>query len=72
MLCPYCNTEMKPGTIDVYDTLSWSPEGESRKGATKFSIAKNGILLAKFFLLLPAVKEAYYCSNCKKIIMDVE
>jgi len=63
---------MKAGSIDVYDTLSWSPEGESRKGLTKYAIAKNGFLLANYPLLFPASKEAYFCTSCKKIIIDVE
>jgi hypothetical protein len=71
MKCPYCEKEMKLGYIDVYDTLSWSPAGESRRGGTKYAVAKNGIILAKYPLLLPASKEAYYCRACEKIIIDV-
>lgn len=41
MQCPYCNREMKLGTIDVYDTLSWSPEGEARKGPSKYDIMRK-------------------------------
>lgn len=48
MKCPYCSKEMKLGSIDVYDTLSWTPKGESRKGITKYSVAKNGIILSKY------------------------
>lgn len=72
MICPYCNSEMSPGSIDVYDTLSWSPKGESRKGATKMSIAPNGIILSKYYLLCAASKEAYCCKSCKKIIINIE
>lgn len=71
MICPYCNNEMKLGTIDVYDTLSWTPDGESRKGPTKFSIAENGVVISKCSLLFPASKEAFYCPSCKKIIMNL-
>ncbi len=71
MDCPYCNNEMKAGSIDVHDTLSWSPEGESRKGLTKYSIATGGIVLANYPMLFAASKEAYYCQSCKKIIMNV-
>jgi len=70
--CPYCKKQMKVGSIDVYDTLSWSPEGELRKGGSKYGIARNGIVLAKYLLLLPASKEAYYCSDCHKIILDTK
>lgn len=72
MKCPYCNNEMNPGTIDVYDTLSWSPEGESRKGSSKYSVARNSIVISKYFLLTPASTEAFYCPACKKIIISIE
>lgn len=72
MECPYCKKEMQPGSIDVYDTLSWSPEGKTRKGTTKYAVAEKGIVLAKYALLFPASKEAYYCPSCKKIMIDVE
>ncbi|MBH1942333.1 hypothetical protein I5677_15635 [Mobilitalea sibirica] len=60
MECPYYKSQMKLGAIDVYDTLSWSPDGETRKGHTKHSIAKNGLLIAKYFLIQSASKEAFY------------
>jgi hypothetical protein len=69
--CPYCKKQMKLGTIDVYDTLSWSPEGEDRKGATKYALAEHGILLARYCLLLPASIDAFYCADCKKIIINI-
>lgn len=72
MECPYCKKLMQHGSIDVYDTLSWSPSNEKRKGATKYSIAKNGVLMAKYYLLQPASQEAFYCMECKKIIIDLD
>lgn len=71
MKCPYCSKEMKLGSIDVYDTLSWTPKGESRKGITKYSVAKNGIILSKYYLLSAASKESYFCPDCQKIIIDI-
>jgi hypothetical protein len=62
---PYCKKPMLFGSIDAFDTLIWTPDGESRKDPTKWSIAENGILLAKYFLLAPATLEAYYCPDCK-------
>jgi hypothetical protein len=59
------------GLIDVYDTLSWSPKGESRKGLTKFSVAKNSILISKSYLFMAATQESFYCPDCKKIIIDL-
>lgn len=72
MECPYCYRAMKLGSIDVYDTLSWSPHGEKRKGATKYAVAKNGIVLAKYNFISAVSKEAYFCEECKKIILDVK
>lgn len=72
MNCPYCNNTMSLGSIDVYDTLSWTPLGEKRKGASKFGIAPNGILLAKFKVLTSSSKESYYCKQCKKIVIDTQ
>ena len=53
MDCPYYKKPMLFGSIDAFDTLSWTPDRESRKGPTKWSIAENGILLAKYYLLVP-------------------
>lgn len=68
--CPYCGKEMKLGSIDVYDTLSWSPYGESRRGLTKRSMAKNGILLAEIHHSSITSKESYFCSDCQKVILN--
>jgi hypothetical protein len=72
MKCPYCDNEMNPGSIDVYDTLSWSPVGESRRGSSKFGVAMNGIVLARYHIICSSSKEAFFCPLCKKIIIDVE
>ena len=58
------------GSIDVNDTLSWSPDGESRKGSTKFGVAKKAIILAKYHFLFSSSKEAYVCPRCRKVIID--
>ena len=71
MICPYCNKEMKLGTIEADNLLSWTPEGERPKGATRWSISPNGIKLANFYFFRSASIEAYYCSDCQKIILDV-
>lgn len=41
MECPYCKKQMQSGTIDVYDTLSWSPGGGKRRGSTKVFYSKT-------------------------------
>ena len=63
---------MQLGSIDAYDTLSWSPDGEYRKGISKYTIARNGILLAKYYLIQPATIKSFYCPDCKKIIIDLK
>ena len=72
MTCPYCNQEMKLGSIQADNLLSWTPEGESPKGATRWAKSSKSIVLAKYFLLSPAVVDAFYCPNCQKIIIDVD
>ena len=63
---------MKPGSIDVFDTLSWTPKGEKRRGLTKFAIAQNGIKLAGLSITLQASKEAFLCPGCQKIVIDLQ
>lgn len=71
MNCPYCNNEMKRGYISAYNRLSWTPEGEIARGATKWAKSPNSILLADYFLIGAAKVNAYYCNRCKKIIIDL-
>lgn len=70
MECPFCNTEMKLGTIKANNLLSWTPDEESQKGATRWVKSENSIVLAKYFGLWQASVDAFYCSTCKKIIID--
>lgn len=37
----------------------------------KVVISPNSIVLAKYFLLTPAAVDAYYCEQCKKIVIDL-
>lgn len=37
-----------------------------------FIDGSNGIVLAKYYLLAPDSVDAYYCGNCKKIVIDVD
>lgn len=72
MTCPYCKKEMKNGSISAYNRLSWTPEGESVRGGTKWAKSPNGIVLAEWFLLGTATVDAVYCEECKKIVIDLE
>ena len=71
MNCPYCNGEMRKGFISAYNRLNWTPENETNRGATKWAKSPNSIVLAEYFLLGPATVTAYYCDQCKKIVIDV-
>ena len=71
MKCPYCNAKMKLGQIEADNLLSWKPDGERSTGGTRWAKSPNSIVLAKYFLLAPASVDAFYCKECKKIIIDV-
>lgn len=72
MKCPYCNKEMRLGQIQADNLLSWTPDGERVSGGTRWARSPNSIVLAKYFLLTPAAVDAYYCDQCKKIVIDIE
>ena len=69
--CPYCGKEMRLGQICADNLLSWTPDGERVSGATRWSKSPNSIVLAKYYLLAPASVDAFYCEDCKKIVIDV-
>lgn len=72
MKCPYCNSVMRLGSIQADNLLSWTPDGESPKGSTRWAKSPNSIVLAKYFMLAPAVIDAFYCPDCQKIIINVD
>ena len=72
MLCPYCNAKMKLGQIEADNLLSWKPDDERASGGTRWARSPNSIILAKYFLLSPASVDAFYCMDCKKIIIDLQ
>ena len=73
MTCPYCNNEMKSGSVTTTrGRLSWTPDGEV-KSFSQFivaSVSDNSIEFGKWDLF-GAMAAAQYCPNCKKIIIDV-
>ena len=71
MKCPYCSKEMRLGQICADNLLSWTPDGESASGVTRWSKSPNSIVLAKYYVLAQASVAAYYCEECKKIVIDV-
>lgn len=72
MECPYCNHVMKRGRIQSGNHLSWTPEGESSLGLSRWSKSPNSIVLAKFSVLWGSEVDAFYCPSCKKIIINVD
>lgn len=50
MKCPYCNKKMELGTIEADNLLSCTPDGESRKGSTRWAISPHGVKLASVYL----------------------
>lgn len=72
MKCPYCGKEMRVGQISADNLLSWTPDGEHASGGTRWAKSPNSIVLAKYYLLAPASVDAFYCEDCKKIVIDVE
>ena len=71
MKCPYCESEMTPGSIQTLSTLSWMPQGEKLPRATRWSISENAILLSRCGIVQVASVQAQYCKVCNKIIIDV-
>ena len=72
MKCPDCNSDMKLGPIEADNLLSWKPDGEKSIGGTRWAKSSNSIVLAKYYMFTPASVDAFYCDNCKKIIIDVQ
>lgn len=70
MTCPYCNKKMKSGTIEADNLLSWTPDGETRSGVTRWATSPNAIKLADLGVFSRSVVKAFYCTDCKKIIID--
>lgn len=67
MKCPYCSHEMEEGYIpsDRY-SLKWI----SKKEKSKFPLFKKRIKLHQ--LLEEASVDAFYCSKCEKVIIDLK
>lgn len=72
MECPYCNYVMKSGRIQSGNLLSWTPEGESSMGISRWTKSPNSIVLAECSVLWGAAVDAFYCPNCQKIIINVD
>lgn len=66
MECPYCKSEMKDGTIpQVRDRLTW------RGAYNRETFSTESVPLQKYNLLTSAEVSAYYCPNCRIVIVPV-
>ena len=77
MKCPYCDNEMKVGTINARggSGMFWLPEGEKLKTfeiVTAASISKhNGVNLLNSDFSGPARRDATICLECQKVLIDL-
>lgn len=59
--CPYCGGEMAEGTIPaVRDTILWENRMETER-----------VVLSSGRILNSVTAKAYYCKDCRKVIVDV-
>lgn len=67
MNCPYCDKEMQKGVIIAY--ANWNVVW---KAADEHGIVNDEgkVKLSKFPWLGPCEIEAFYCVDCKKMIID--
>lgn len=76
MICPYCNTIMQGGRINVqssmgsFPSVDWISELDYKKasGVKRFLTFKNH----KSAFLHDVANEGYYCPTCKKLICIFE
>lgn len=76
MICPYCDTVMLGGRINVqssmgsFPSLDWVSETDYQKGGglKRFLTFKN----RKSAYLHDVANEGYYCPGCKKLIAIFE
>ena len=73
MKCPYCNEEMKKGTLPNETHPYWLPEGE-RDQIFRFMVPTAGVRLAldDDSPLHPKRASAYYCPKCRIVLARTE
>lgn len=66
MECPYCKNDMKDGTIpQVRDRLTWRGTYNSE------TFTSESVPLQKYNLLTSEEAKAYYCPDCRIVIVPV-
>ena len=63
--CPYCGQETKAGTVPaVRDLICWESD-------TSLGTEPERIILSSAGILNSVTAKAYYCKDCRKVIVDV-
>ncbi|MBQ4640914.1 MAG: hypothetical protein IJB69_10440 [Clostridia bacterium] len=72
MKCPYCDQEMRPGVLngDGRSAVRWK-EG-SKKTPFFDMLAGIGKVKGVKYKMVSFHIDAWYCKDCRKIIMDAE
>ena len=69
-VCPYCGKEMRDGAIPVYrGNMYWQPRNEG--GTISDGYDSDGEILLGRAGLIGGYTVAYYCENCKAVIVPV-
>ena len=69
-VCPYCGKKMRDGAIPVYrGNMYWQPRNED--GTISNGYDSDGEILLGRAGLIGGYTVAYYCENCKAVIMPV-
>ena len=64
MICPYCNREMERGIIEAKSQPIWTKRQKISIFKRKDEIALSNVMSTEY-------SAAYYCENCRKIIVDL-
>ena len=66
MICPYCREEMDKGLVQSSRDIFWS---RKKKKMFFMALSSDDIPIASGFN--GAIKESYFCKNCRKITIDL-
>lgn len=69
MNCPYCGKEAVKGYIDSRDEIVWK-KGDWRGIFMDDVFYYDTVPLAEYSWLRASAVEAFYCPDCKKIVID--
>lgn len=72
MKCPYCNEEMESGYIKSSHFIHWGKEKELGLLLDDIKLSPNGLKEGIKSFFEGHFVEAYRCSGCNKIIIELE